>query len=154
MNTWRKGTHIKTSADIAAKVFDELAGKNQLNAQALVDTSRPEEAPLHPEFEWNDAIAAEEWRKQRARNLITALVVIEEKEEEAVPVQVYHHLDTDGSNYKSISVIMQSQEDIETLRKQALQELISFKLKYKRILDIVNGSTQIDILQTMLETGA
>ena len=114
MNTWRNGTHIKTSADIAAKVFDELAVKNQLNAQSLVDASRPDEAPLHPEFEWNDAIAAEEWRKQRARNLITALVVIEEKEEEA---------DAEVLTAEVIDVLKQALEEHSAMRDREGKKL-------------------------------
>lgn len=39
------------------------------DAADVVDESRPEEAVLHPCFEWRDHVAAEFYRQQQARNL-------------------------------------------------------------------------------------
>ena len=55
---FRNGAHIKgVTADQAG---DELARiyveKGELTAPLVVDESRPEEAPLHPAFEWDDAM--------------------------------------------------------------------------------------------------
>ena len=56
---WAEGFQHKTDASVVAKVTTELEAKNMLTAHNLVDVSRPEDAPLHGEFEWNDEIAAE-----------------------------------------------------------------------------------------------
>lgn len=88
---FRNGAHIKgVTADEAG---DELARiyveKGELTAPLVVDESRPEEAPLHPAFEWDDAIAAERHREHQARNIIRSVKVItEDKPSEPVYVHV------------------------------------------------------------------
>lgn len=71
---WKTGSRFKTDANIAAGIMNKLAKENRLNAETLVDVSRPEDAPLHNEFEWDDVKAAEEWRKQTSRVMIASVV--------------------------------------------------------------------------------
>ena len=42
----------------------------------VVDEARPEEAPLHPAFEWRDPVAAEQYRVIQAKTLIRQVRVI------------------------------------------------------------------------------
>lgn len=44
--------------------------------EAVVDEARPEEAVLHPAFEWEDPVAAEKYRVIQARQLIKRVRVI------------------------------------------------------------------------------
>lgn len=63
----------------------------ELRTAAVVDAARPEAAPLHPAFEWDDEAAAEEWRLHQARNLVRSVVIInrnEAGEEERAPAFV------------------------------------------------------------------
>ena len=55
---WKEGARISFPAQIAGRVCAALEEQNALTAQRLVDESRPEDAPLHAAFEWNDTIAA------------------------------------------------------------------------------------------------
>lgn len=41
-----------------ARICKEHGG--EMSPQTIVEESRPEAAPLHPVFEWNDTVAAEE----------------------------------------------------------------------------------------------
>tara|TARA_R100000458_G_C8277613_1_gene253206 strand:- start:3795 stop:4382 length:588 start_codon:yes stop_codon:yes gene_type:complete len=55
----------------------------------VVDESRPDDAVLHPAFEWDDEIAAEEHRKTQARQLIRAVRIVNpEKGEQPAYVHV------------------------------------------------------------------
>jgi hypothetical protein len=76
---WKEGYPHKVAAPVAAQALDDIRRNNDgtLNAQAVVDESRPEEAPLHPAFEWNDYEAAEAYRRQQAKSLIRAIVRVE-----------------------------------------------------------------------------
>lgn len=47
-----------------------------LHPATVVDESRPEEAPLHPAFEWRDPVAAEQWREHQASQLIRRVRVV------------------------------------------------------------------------------
>lgn len=75
---WTSGYVHKVAADVAGNALKEIRLKKagELTAQTVVDESRPDEAPLHPQFEWNDWEAAEAYRRHQARNLIRALVVV------------------------------------------------------------------------------
>ena len=51
---WDKGSRFSVSAQVAGEVCEELEKKGELTAKNLVDVSRPEDAPLHKCFNWND----------------------------------------------------------------------------------------------------
>lgn len=46
--------------------------------QAVVDDAEPEDAPLHPVFQWDEAKAANEFRLIQARNLVRAVHVVDD----------------------------------------------------------------------------
>ena len=48
-----------------------------LKASVVLDESRPEDAPMHPVFEWDDFKAAEQYRIDQARHLIRSVEVIQ-----------------------------------------------------------------------------
>lgn len=73
--SYAKGASHKVSAQVAGEVCAELESKGTLDAKSLVDASRDEDAPLHPEFEWNDTVAAERYREGQASAVIRHLVV-------------------------------------------------------------------------------
>ncbi len=65
------------SADEAQRELErirEIRGK--LNANAVVEESRPVNSPLHSAFEWDDAVAAEHYRTGQGQQLIRAVVKI------------------------------------------------------------------------------
>lgn len=73
----------------------------------VVEEARPEEAPLHPAFEWNDSIAAEEWRLHTARNLIRSVQVItSDNQKEAVYVSVV--TEQKEREYQPLAVVAKS----------------------------------------------
>lgn len=65
-------------ADVVAAELDRISREcDGITATVVVEAARPETAPLHPAFEWNDGIAAEKFRQSQARQLIRAVVRIE-----------------------------------------------------------------------------
>jgi hypothetical protein len=59
---WKDAARLKTDAQTAGEICEKLEKNGGLTAKRLADESRPEDAPLHKEFEWNDATAAEAYR--------------------------------------------------------------------------------------------
>lgn len=147
---WRTGFHHKTDPQKAGAVFEELAKEGRLNAPTLVDVSRPEDAPLHKEFEWKDDIAAEEWRKHQARNLINAIVIREEEKEEATPVRAFFIVEERSGNYEPTTVILRDEKKTEALKDQCLKELMAFKLKYTSVLKAAKAIGELETVQTKL----
>jgi hypothetical protein len=105
---WVPGFHQPKglSADVAQAELERIQAANgRLDAHMVVRESRPQGAPLHQAFEWDDVVAAERYRTEQAQHLIRAIVKIgtakepecrtwvlvrrpEEKETEYLPVRV------------------------------------------------------------------
>ena len=88
---FRDGSRISNiSPQVVGHELGRIHGKHgALKPINVVEEARPEEAPLHPVFEWNDSIAAEEWRLHTARNLIRSVQVItSDDQKESVYVSV------------------------------------------------------------------
>lgn len=146
---WKTGSRFKTDANIAAGIMNELAKENRLNAETLVDVSRPEDAPLHNEFEWDDAKAAEEWRKQTGRVMIASVVCKIENSVQQEPVRAYFHLEREEKEYTPIETIIKDSEKTDKLLQTALRELIAFQQKYRGIKEFNQLYMEIGKLEQM-----
>lgn len=72
-NTYR-GVDAKTVGDELERI--RLARDGRLVTGDVVEASRPETAPLHSVFTWDDEKAAEAYRHFEARHLIREVVVV------------------------------------------------------------------------------
>lgn len=126
-----KNRYFKVDAQVAGEVCEKLEKEGKLTAKNLVDVSREENAPLHDEFEWDDAVAGELYREEQARNIIRHLEVVMVNNQE--PVRAYFTLSRVEPEYKSIDAILKSEDDTEALLKMAYQELRAFQKKYGKL---------------------
>lgn len=143
---WKSGFHHKVKPEVAGAVFEELEKEKGLTAQTLVDASRPEDAPLHREFEWEDSIAAEKYREQQARVLIAHLTVRMEEVKEAPPTRAYVSLKDDTSKYEHIATVLADTKKTDALFDVAMKELIAFKTKYANLKQFAEVFAAIDKL--------
>ena len=132
---WKEGARIRASADIAAQVMRNLEENGGLSAKTLVDASRPEDAPLHSEFEWIDSKAAERWREHQARHLINAIVVVEDQK---APLRQFFKVSVSEPNYHSIHVILSEADSRKALLEQAKRELAAFEAKYRQLSELTS----------------
>lgn len=128
---WKRGAYITASAEKAGEMCEKLASEGRLTAENLLDENRPVNAPLHGAFEWNDTIAAEEYRKDQARHIISCLCIVTERKDEQI--RAFYNLERSEPVYKHISVILQSPDDTEALFRMALGELAAFQKKYAAV---------------------
>lgn len=135
---WKEAAQIKADAQAAAAVLNDLEKKGELNATNVVKVSKPKEAVLHDDFEWNDEKAACEYRLNQARKIMQSLIVIPEVEngEQQEPVRAFFKIETDSPTYQSIVTIMQTPSQKDMLLKLALKELKAFREKYKRLKEL------------------
>lgn len=139
----------KTSAAVAGEVCEELDRTVGLTPENLVDVSRPEDAPLHSEFEWNDELAAEEYRRVQARLLISNLsIVIEEQKQE--PIRAFFSLQNgfrkNSGTYESTITIMSDDIKREKLLENAKKELEAFKKKYQLLSELADVFEAINLV--------
>ena len=126
--TWAKGSHHKVDAQTAGEVCNSLEAEGRLTAADLVEESRPEEAPLHPEFEWDDSIAAEKYREVQAGGVIRHLVKVSIDVEEAQPIRAFFPVTVSEKTYERIEAIISVEDKRQVLLNRALSELKSFRI--------------------------
>ena len=149
---WGDRRSYAVDPNVAGKVMEDLAAKEGLTAQNLVKASRPEDAPLHGCFEWDDRIAADHYRENQARHIITAIEVVRdegraEEKEKPVVIQAFHALRTDEvEGYEHIETIMSDEEKKERLMQLAKRDMGIFKDKYselKRLSKVFSAMDEI-----------
>lgn len=124
---WKTGSRISGDAQIAGNICEQLENEGRLSAKTLLDVSRPQNAPLHDNFEWNDGVAAEKYRENQAREIIRSLVIIPEQN---APVRSFFKIENIGNTYQSVKTILQDEDMTAKLLKTALRELNALHQKY------------------------
>lgn len=143
-----KGFNYKVDANVAGAVCEKLEQDGGLTPQALVDVSRPDNAPLHGEFEWDDSVAGENWRKHQARGIIKALVIV--APETNKEVRKFYNIKIDDRKYESIEVVMKEVSKRDQLLRNAMRELSSFRNKYAALAELAKVFDAIDGLDEVI----
>lgn len=141
---WKEGSRFKVDAQVAGEMCAELEKEGRLTAKNLLDANRPEDAPLHDEFEWDDEQAAELYREEQARKIIRCIVVKHENVKE--PVRQFINVDIGERKYYSVDVLLQTESTRSAMLRSALAELSSFQRKYKMLKELAQVFTAIDQL--------
>lgn len=131
---WKLPGMYDVSAQTAGETLQDIYDrKGELQAADVVEESRPETAPLHPCFEWDDPKAAELWREQQARAMIGLIVTVQETAKpEPVEARAFVHV---VDSYHPTQLVIQKPEMRDTLLDDALQYVETFK----RRLDVFSG---------------
>lgn len=130
----------------AQKVADEI-GNDKITPQEMIEKARDEQSELHKCFEWNDTVAAEKYRLQQARNVLSMLV-FKPKTEEEQPVRMFS-LTTEKSVYQPTKQFLVQADEYQDLLKRALAELETFKKKYRTINELEGLFEAIDAIEAL-----
>lgn len=133
---YKAKARISVPAQVAGEMCEQLAADGELTPKRLLDANRDEAAPLHSEFEWDDAVAAEEYRESQAAYIIRHIVVKPEAKE-ASPVRAFFSVEQDERKaYQSLEVILSTPSLREQLMQSARREMIAFQTKYASLSDL------------------
>lgn len=141
---WRPGISYPVPAQTAGEHLEDLASRDgHLTAETVLDDSRPEDAVLHPCFEWDDATAAEKWRRKEATDLMGNLVTVkvmecEDRDPKEMTIRAFSNLSgyREPGIFKLTTEAMKNNEDREKIIENARRELQAFIKKYKALVDI------------------
>lgn len=140
---WKEGSRIKADPEKAAEVFEMLEKSEGLTAETLLDVSRDKDSPLHNCFEWDNNLAAEQYRLIQARQMIRSLCVEIVPEEKAV-TRAYFKICDKG--YEQTENILKVQAKRQSLLEQALAELKAFRRKYSSLQELSKVFEDIDMM--------
>ena len=130
-------------------VFTEYYKKHgeDLTPEIVVDEARPEGAPLHERFEWDDEIAGEKYRIVQAQQLIRSVQIefIDKRTGERKLVRAFHSRRESGqvrSGYQPIEEIVQDEVSLRILLKQFEREIADLKRKYGHLAEFADMMRQ------------
>lgn len=159
--TWRDGYVAKIDPATAGRELERIAKRDQeVVPLTVVEESRPDDAPLHSAFEWNDSDAAEKYREDQAKRLIGALKVVyvrNDTEEPLPPMRAYVSVVDDpefemfaprpARHFRPIAKVMSEQDLRDQYRQQAFATLCSWRERYQDIDDFARIFEEIDALK-------
>lgn len=151
---WKAGAQFPVTAETAANTIIDLQrslGKDSITAKELLDASRDETAPLHSCFEWEDSVAAEQYRIYQARHLIGSIEIEYVKNDTPTPLARSRYFINVVSNapkvqgkFATIDVAFNNDDYRVAVLKNALRELRAFQNKYSSYKELASVFKSID----------
>lgn len=145
---WQSG--FEYDAD-PQKVYEEIAAIGEApTPQQIVDRAADENSAMHGCFTWDDTKAANNWRKQEARTMLSRLVIQRRADDDSVPeVRVFHHVEGYSGYRQTVQIFHRTDERLALLR-QIYRELESLKRKYELLCDLPEMMKLLDAVNEMV----
>lgn len=145
---WWDGYKRSVDANVVGGVVEQLEEKEgQVTRESFLEASRPDDAPTHALFEWDDSVAAERYRLDQSRHIINALrVVYVNNEKEEVKVSAFVQTSPTGAStvYENIHDALKDEGKREIVLNRIRGELDAF----------INRNRNIEELADILEEAA
>jgi hypothetical protein len=130
----------RQDAQSVADILETIRQPGQgAKARELLDASRPPDSPTHGLFEWDDSLAAEKHRLERAHQLIRQVEIIIQRDPMDSPRRVRAFVSMPSSSGRSYVPTVEVLSD-ERLREQLLMlakaELAAFQAKYAALEEL------------------
>lgn len=150
-------------AAVAAEEFQRIARVHGcIKPAILVAESKPENAPLHDCFTWNNREAAEQWRLAEARQIIRSVRIVEDTDvphAEQPVIRAFVHVEAhdeedrfEGGGYLPIVDVMEHAEYQEQALAAAMSELRQWQHRYTDLKGFFSGVfTAIDEAAQLVE---
>lgn len=124
----------------AQQIGDALATITQKNnghltPRAVVGAARNNRSPLHRFFDWDDAIAAEKFRLEQARDLIQHIKIVDDARPEPAPAFI-SITQRGGTSYRTLADVQGSTELQLAALQAAERDLRSSERRYQMFADI------------------
>jgi len=127
---WGEGYTPKVNADVVGGVLEEIQEEcGTVTKEEFLERSRPSDSPTHELFEWNDGIAAEQYRLEQSRHAIVHLRVVyldDEEKERKVSAVVNISPKKVNAQYQSIDVVLSDKETSAIVFNRIKAELNAF----------------------------
>lgn len=143
---WKIPNIYSVSAQTAGEELNRIyQERGQLEPADIVNESRAVDAPLHPCFEWDDAVAAEKYRENQASGIIRAIVTVGDEPKKADCVRAFVHVE---NTYRPMTAVVNSESRMQELLMTALSELSAFRRKYSSLSKLGPVFSAIDRIQS------
>ena len=128
------------TADQVAGEFERIReAHGELKPEYVVEESRPDGALLHSLFQWNDTVAAEQWRKEQAAKIIRNVHVVVNNTDITCTVRAFVSVTPSKDvprSYISLKDALSNKDAYEDLLQQAKKDMQSFIRKYSLLKEL------------------
>ena len=100
---WKSAACIKANAQEAGLMMEELERTVGLTKETLLEANRKEGTVLHNEFTWNDTEAAEAYRLEQAKHILSNITIVTGEKNET-PVRAFFSIAQDTGKDRSLSM--------------------------------------------------
>lgn len=150
---FRAGSRLHGDAQAAGNSLAGIrATRGRLVAPEVVEAARPAESALHPYFEWDDTEAASEYRKEQARHLIAAVVVVRtEAHGDVTPIRAWCKV-SGRDGYESVEVVMASPDLRELVLREVKSSIKGLREKiesFEGFASVLTALDEVDAVATM-----
>ena len=120
-------------AEVLSQIYED---EGELIADHVVEVARADDHPLHPAFEWDDAVAAHAHRVEQARELIRSVTIAFVTNEEASEMRVRawqarRNTGRDGKGYVPEHEIRTDPEQRAFLLRVMQREWLNLRRRYQ-----------------------
>lgn len=158
---FKPGSRVKGDPQKVGERLMELREQHgSLSAEIVLNDARPEGSLLHRNFEWNDSVAAEEYRKDQARGLVQAVIVHRTEEHgDVTPLRAFVKINVgDVNSYEPIHRVLSDASLRSIVLRQCKSEIGALRDKVKafeEFTDILGALDGVDrVVSTHLEEAA
>lgn len=110
----------------------------KLTPKIVVDEARDDEHPLHPQFEWDDAVAGEKYRQHQARALIQSVKIKYRNGDKLEEVRYFQSVRReDGHSYEPTEKVIEDEVTREILLRDMEREWRQLLSRYSRFKEFV-----------------
>lgn len=145
---WRQGSRVNLDPQKAGEELERIkkAGNGLLEPANVVDAARDERSPIHDHFEWDDAVAAEAFRQDQARDLVRSLTIdVSRSNVEAKAVRAFVNVDIgDQRGYVSTVTAMSSAELRLQVLARAFAELEAWRARHAELTELARIFSAMD----------
>jgi hypothetical protein len=119
-------------ADLESLLREVRERRGLLTPQNVVEEAKPQDHPLHSHFEWEDSIAAHEFRIIQARQLIRRVTVTRVTPDDMpMTVRTFHSVaGPQGRAYEPIEEIIEEPMTMRILLSQMRRDFAALKRRY------------------------
>lgn len=139
---WKKGFPWANRADpdaVASRILELSSQGKHPTAWDVLEDGRRIDAPHHNIFEWEDSVAAEQYRLGQARHILRSVVIVRTDTTDAKrPIRAFVHVippEQKSAAYVDIVEAMSNPEMRMQVLEKALEELESWQETYNAYVE-------------------
>lgn len=148
---WKSGYPTRgVSAQEAYNALNTIRKKNKgkLTKDAIVAAAKADSHVLHPLFEWEDSIAALEYRRLQAGKLIRSIEVVYEElpdsSTRAFEIQALNSTDAGKTEFAPTVEVLANAESRDRLIAEAIRFAMQFRRRFGHLRELENVMAAIE----------